>query len=164
MTNTRDIALCLPEDAETLGTENVRMRLLTDANASDGAVSTLEVTMAQGADGAAPHFHTRSDELFYVADGELQVMAGDRILTVGAGGSLVVPRQMPHAFGATPDSGARILIALMPGVQRFEYFRLLDRLIHGEASHDEFLAAQEEFDNHFVDAPEWWAERNAHRG
>ncbi|MEV0060716.1 cupin domain-containing protein [Nocardia sp. NPDC050718] len=139
------------------------MRLLTDADASDGTVSTLEVTMAQGADGAAPHFHTRSDELFYVADGELQVLAGDRILTVGAGGSLVVPRHMPHAFGATPDSGARILIALMPGVQRFEYFRLLDRLIRGEATHDEFLAAQDEFDNHFVDAPAWRAERAAQR-
>ncbi|MFD3706212.1 cupin domain-containing protein [Nocardia sp. NPDC058658] len=163
MTNTRDIALCLPEDAEILGTENVRMRLLTDANASDGAVSTLEVTMTQGADGAAPHFHTRSDELFYVADGELQVMAGDRILTVGAGGSLVVPRQMPHAFGATPDSGARLLIALMPGVQRFEYFQLLDRLLRGEVTGDELVSAQEEFDNRFVDAPAWWAERNAHR-
>ncbi|MFF0356865.1 MULTISPECIES: cupin domain-containing protein [unclassified Nocardia] len=163
MTNARDIALCLPEDAETLGTDAVRMRLLTDADASDGTVSTLEVTMVQGADGAAPHFHTRSDELFYVADGELQVLAGDRILTVGAGGSLVVPRHMPHAFGATPDSGARILIALMPGVQRFEYFRLLDRLIRGEATHDEFLAAQDEFDNHFVDAPAWRAERAAQR-
>lgn len=163
MTNARDIALCLPDDAETLDTGSVRIRLLTDADASDGTVSTLEVTMAQGADGAAPHFHTRSDELFYVADGELQVLAGDHIRTVGAGGSLVVPRHMPHAFGAAPDSGARILIALMPGVQRFEYFRLLDRLLHGEATHDEFVAAQEEFDNHFVDAPDWWAERNAHR-
>lgn len=163
MTNQRDIALCLPEQAETLGTDSVRLRLLTDAEANGGAVSTLEVTMDQGADGAAPHFHTRSDELFYVADGELQVLAGDRILTVGAGGSLVVPRHMPHAFGATPDSGARILIALMPGVQRFEYFRLLDRLLRGEGTHDEFLAAQEEFDNHFVDAPAWRAEREAHR-
>lgn len=163
MTNASDIALCQPQDAETLGNDAVRMRLLIDANASDGAVSTLEVTMNQGADGAAPHYHTRSDELFYVADGELQAMAGEEILTVGAGGSLMVPRQMPHAFGATPDSGARILIALMPGVQRFEYFRLLDRLLRGEATHDEFIAAQEEFDNHFVDAPAWWAERNAHR-
>ncbi|WP_372341994.1 hypothetical protein [Nocardia sp. CC227C] len=55
--------------------------------------------MAPGADGAAPHYHTRSDELFYVADGELQVLA----------------------------------------------------------------ASQEEFDNWFVDAPEWWAERTANR-
>ncbi|MEV0683170.1 cupin domain-containing protein [Nocardia sp. NPDC050378] len=161
--DTRDIALCLPEDAETLGTDRVRVRLLTDSEASDGTVSTVEVTLDQGADGAAPHYHTRSDELFYVADGELQVMAGERILTVGAGGSLVVPRRMPHAFGATPDSGARILIALMPGVQRFEYFRLLDRLAKGAAEHAEFLAAQAEFDNYFIDAPAWTAERNAQR-
>ncbi|MFC4373716.1 cupin domain-containing protein [Nocardia halotolerans] len=137
---------------------------MIDADATDGSVSTLEVTMDRGADGAAPHYHTRSDELFYVADGELQVLAGEHIRTIGAGGSLVVPRHMPHAFGAAPGSGARILIALMPGVQRFEYFRLLDRLVHGAATHDEFVAAQSEFDNYFVDAPEWWAERNAHRG
>lgn len=163
MTNTRDIALCEPEDAEIIGTDSVRLRLLIDADASDGAVSTLEVTMNRGADGAAPHYHTRSDELFYVADGELQVLAGDRIVTVGAGGSLLVPRRMPHAFGATPDSGARILIALMPGVRRFEYFRLLDRLLRGEATHAEFVAAQDEFDNHFVEAPAWQAERAAQR-
>nr|WP_229683786.1 cupin domain-containing protein [Nocardia camponoti] len=141
----------------------MRVRLLTDSSASGGAVSTVEVTMAQGVDGAAPHFHTLSDELFYVADGELQVLAGDHIRTIGAGGSLVVPKLMPHAFGAIPDSGARILIALMPGVERFDYFRLLDRLGRGEATGDELVAAQDEFDNHFVDAPHWWAERAAGR-
>ncbi|MEV6769404.1 cupin domain-containing protein [Nocardia sp. NPDC051030] len=139
------------------------MRLLVDANETGGSVSTLEVTMKQGADGAAPHFHTKSDELFYVADGELQLLAGDKIVTVGAGGAIVVPKLMPHAFGATPDSSARILIALMPGVERFEYFRLLDRISKGESSFEELAAAQEEFDNHFMDAPQWWAERNANR-
>lgn len=150
-------------EAETLRTETVTMRLLIDSNEANGALSTLEVTMAQGADGAAPHFHTRSDELFYVADGELQVMAGDRIVTVGAGGSIVVPKHMPHAFGADPDSSARIMIALMPGVQRFEYFRLLERIAGGTADFAELAAAQEEYDNHFVDAPQWWAERQANR-
>ncbi|MEU8899846.1 cupin domain-containing protein [Nocardia sp. NPDC048505] len=137
---------------------------MIDSNETGGAVSTLEVTLTPGADGAAPHFHTKSDELFYVADGELQVLAGDEIVTVGAGGSLVVPKFMPHAFGATPDSSVRLLIALMPGVERFEYFRLLDRIGKGEAGFEDLAAAQEEFDNHFVDAPAWWAERNAHRG
>ncbi|MEV0292261.1 cupin domain-containing protein [Nocardia sp. NPDC050710] len=136
---------------------------MIDSNETGGAVSTLEVTMAQGADGATPHYHTLSDELFYVADGELQLLAGDRIVTVAAGGSIVVPKLMPHAFGATPDSGARIMIALMPGVERFEYFRLLDRIGKGEATLADLAAAQDEFDNHFVDAPHWWAERNAQR-
>lgn len=156
-------AIRYPADAETLGTEAVTVRLLIDSNEAGGAASTLEVTMTQGADGAAPHYHTLSDELFYVAEGELQVMAGDRITTVGAGGSLIVPKLMPHAFGASPDSGAKIMIALMPGVERFEYFRLLDRIGKGEATFADLAAAQEEFDNHFVDAPEWWQERNANR-
>ncbi|MGW5381730.1 cupin domain-containing protein [Nocardia sp. NPDC003963] len=139
------------------------MRLLIDAEQAHGAVSTLEVTMDRGADGAAPHFHTRSAELFYVAEGELQLMAGDRIRTLGAGGSAVVPKTTVHAFGATPDSGARILIALMPGVQRFGYFRLLERIARGEATLDELAASQDEYDNHFADAPQWWAQRNAER-
>ncbi|MEU1981524.1 cupin domain-containing protein [Nocardia sp. NPDC019395] len=139
------------------------MRLLIDAEQANGSVSTVEVTMARGADGAAPHFHTLSDELFYVAEGELQLLAGDRLVTIGAGGTAVVPKTTTHAFGATPDAGARILIALMPGVQRFGYFRLLERIARGEATLEELAASQDEYDNHFVDAPRWWQERNAQR-
>ncbi|PXX59104.1 quercetin dioxygenase-like cupin family protein [Nocardia tenerifensis] len=163
LTPRMDVAIRQAQDAETLGTDTVTMRLMLDAADTDGALSTLEVTMSRGADGASPHYHTTSDELFYVADGELQLLAGDRIVTVGAGGSIVVPKFMPHAFGATPDSSARVMIALMPGVQRFEYFRLLDRIAKGESTLAELASAQEEFDNHFVDAPNWWAARNANR-
>lgn len=162
-TTSRQVAIRQPHEAEILGSEAVRVRLLIDSNEAGGSVSTVEVSMAQGADGATPHFHTKSDELFYVAEGELQLLAGDRIVTVGQGGSIVVPKLMPHAFGATADSTARIMIALMPGVERFEYFRILDRIGKGESTFDELMAAQEEFDNHFVDAPAWWAERNANR-
>ncbi|MBF6331207.1 cupin domain-containing protein [Nocardia transvalensis] len=152
-----------PAEAEVRRTAEVTMRLLIDAEETGRSVSTLEVTMATGADGASPHYHTRSEELFYVADGELQVMAGEEIVTVGTGGSIVVPRFMPHAFGAAPGSPARILIALTPGVQRFEYFRTLERFAHGQATPAEMAAVGDEYDNHFVDAPRWWAERNANR-
>ncbi|MFE3445651.1 cupin domain-containing protein [Nocardia sp. NPDC059180] len=162
-TTDRSAAIRQPQDAERVGTDATQVRLLIDSNEAGGSVSTVEVTMSRGADGAAPHYHTRSDELFYVADGELQLLAGDEIVTVGAGGSIVVPRLMTHAFGATPDSGARILIALMPGVERFEYFRLLDRIAKGEATLADLGASQDEFDNHFVDAPHWWRERAASR-
>lgn len=85
ITPCKDIAIRQAEDAETLGSESVTMRLLIDAEEAGGALSNLEVTMAPGADGAAPHYHTQSDELFYIADGELQLLAGNRIVTVGAG-------------------------------------------------------------------------------
>ncbi|MGC4962212.1 cupin domain-containing protein [Gordonia sp. DT218] len=139
------------------------MHLLFDATDTEGALSTLEVRLQAGADGAAPHFHTRSSEMFYVVDGELRVMTGDRIVTVEAGNSVVVPKLMPHAFGATPDTAARVLIVLTPGVERFEYFRLLARIQAGEATLEELAAVQDEFDNHFVDAPLWWQERHVSR-
>jgi len=156
-------AVVQPADAEVRRTDAVTMRLLLDSDRTGGSVSTLEVTMAPGADGATPHYHTLSDELFYVAEGELQVLAGEEITTVAAGGAITVPRFMPHAFGAAPGSPARILIALTPAVQRFGYFRLLERVASGEATLAELAATQDEYDNHFVDAPNWWAERNAHR-
>ncbi|MBF6059523.1 cupin domain-containing protein [Nocardia terpenica] len=159
----KPVAVRRAQDAETLRTEAVTVRLLIDSEEAGHGVSTVEVGMARGADGAAPHYHTRSDELFYVVEGELQVLAGDEIVTVGAGGALVVPKFMPHAFGAAPDSAARILIALMPGVQRFGYFRLLERVARGEATLADLGASQEEYDNHFVDAPRWWAERTTNR-
>lgn len=152
------------QSVEVVGNDATSMHLLMDASDTAGALSTLEVRLNRGADGAAPHFHTRSSELFYLLEGELQVMAGDQITSLAAGDSLVVPRLMPHAFGATADSAARVLIVLTPGVERFEYFRLLALIQSGEATLADLAAAQDEYDNHFVDAPAWWQERARLRG
>ena len=160
---TQEAAFVYPQDVEVIGNEVISTHLLIDSSSAGGALSALEVRMSIGADGAAPHFHTLSSELFYVIEGEVQIMAGDRIVTVGAGGSVVVPKLMPHAFGASPDSSARLLITLTPGVERFEYFRLLGRIQSGEATLADLAASQDRFDNHFVNAPEWWSERTAGR-
>ncbi|AHK31976.1 MULTISPECIES: cupin domain-containing protein [Rhodococcus] len=90
------------ERGEVVGNDSASMRLLFDSSDTGGSLNSLEVRLRAGADGAAPHFHKRSSELFYVIDGELQVMAGDRIMTVEAGRSVVVPELMPHAFIDAP--------------------------------------------------------------
>lgn len=129
--------------------------LVMDSDATDGAVSVLSIYLPQGADGAAPHFHTRSTELFYLLSGRLGILAGDRIEILEQGDTLLVPRRTPHAFGATDDSDASIFTVLSPGVQRFDYFRLLDRIVHGHANISELQAAQETYDNHFIDSVVW---------
>jgi hypothetical protein len=63
---------------------------------------------------------------------------------------------MPHAFAAPEGGHADVLIIFAPGVKdRFEYFRLGDRVIKGQASPQEILDSQERFDNHFIDSPTW---------
>ncbi|MUM19863.1 cupin domain-containing protein [Mycobacterium sp. CBMA271] len=129
--------------------------LVMDSHATGGAVSVLSIYLPKGADGAAPHFHTRSTELFYLVSGRLEILAGDHIEVLEQGDTLLVPRLMPHAFGATTDSDASIFTVLSPGVQRFDYFRLLDRIVHGEADISELEATPEIYDNHFTKSPVW---------
>jgi len=147
--------------AETLGNPDQppAVRLLADASATGGALSAQRVFLGRGAEGANPHRHTGSSELFYILDGSVQILAGTEVVEMQQGDLAVVPPDLPHAFAATAGAGADLLIVITPGVERFGYFRLLARLQQGQATPDELLAAQERYDNHFLDSPEWRAAR-----
>src|SRR5438128_9494110 len=89
-------------DAEVLGGAQLTARLLADSNATGGALSVMRTTIGEGTEGARPHTHSRSAELFYVLDGELQVLTGEQVVTAGKGDLVVVPPNMVHAFGTPP--------------------------------------------------------------
>ncbi|MFJ8646879.1 cupin domain-containing protein [Streptomyces sp. NPDC093546] len=121
-------------------------RLLVDG----GAAGVNRLTLPAGADGAKPHRHLRSTELFYVLDGALEVLLGTEVVTVTAGDLAVVPPGMPHAFRAAPGREADLLAVLTPGVERFGYFRALGRIARGEDRWENLLPRQREFDVHFT--------------
>ncbi len=146
-------------DAEALGWTSLSTLLLADSNATGGALSVMRTTIGEGTEGARPHTHTKSAELFYILDGELQILTGERVITAGKGDLVVVPPTMAHAFATTPGHSADFLIVLAPGLERFGYFRLLERLSRGEAQFSELLASQELYDNHFLESPVWRAAR-----
>jgi mannose-6-phosphate isomerase-like protein (cupin superfamily) len=56
-----------------VGRAPTTVRLLADGGATGGALSTQRVTLEQGADGARPHRHDRSAELFYILEGAAQL-------------------------------------------------------------------------------------------
>ncbi|MFC5825184.1 cupin domain-containing protein [Nonomuraea insulae] len=147
-------------DAEIIGGHPSTGRMLLDSSATGGALSTMRITLGEGADGAVPHTHTTASEMFYVLDGQAQVLAGNEVLTLEQGDVAVVPPDMAHAFAAAPGSEADLLIVITPGVERFEYFRLLARLKAGQATLEELLDSQERFDNHFLDSPAWTKARS----
>ncbi|MFE0652707.1 cupin domain-containing protein [Streptomyces sp. NPDC059534] len=130
-------------------------RLLADAGDTGGALGANRLTLGEGADGAKPHLHTRSSELFYVLDGAVEFFLDGATTTVEAGGLVVVPPRMPHAFGAAPGSTADLLAVLTPGVDRFGYFRALGRVQHGLDDFASLAAEQDRYDVHFLDVPPW---------
>ncbi|MFG1626525.1 hypothetical protein [Kribbella sp. NPDC049227] len=71
------------------------------------------------------------------------------------GDYLLVPPLMPHAWGTPLEVGADVLIVKAPGNNRFDYFRLGDRIRRGQAEPAEVLATAERFDNTFVDNEVW---------
>jgi mannose-6-phosphate isomerase-like protein (cupin superfamily) len=136
-------------EAEVLALGDIATTLLTD-----GAISASRTAMAKGTDGPSPHYHKTSPEAFFIIDGGLQVLVGDTVEELGTGDFLLVPPNTTHAF-ATPENTGVDMLFLMVGIERFGYFRLLDRIARGEASSQEVLANQDRFDNHFLDSETW---------
>ena len=83
------------------------------------------------------------------------MLTGERVVTAAEGDLVVVPPHTVHAFAAAPGSDADLLVILAPGVERFEYFRHLQRIAAGEVPLESILEMQDLYDNHFDDSPAW---------
>ncbi|MPY91896.1 MAG: cupin domain-containing protein [Acidimicrobiia bacterium] len=151
-----DAVLVRAAEAEVLTSDPAgSITLLADSDTSGGALTSNRALLREGSVGAPPHYHTRCTELFFVLGGSLQVLTGERVLTLAEGDQLLVPPRLAHAFAPAPGSDADILVVFAPGMARFDYYRLLDRLQRGEASPQDVLDSQERFDNHYIDSPVW---------
>src|SRR5580704_2189298 len=80
--------------AEVVGAPTAKVKLLADSSATGGALSTVHVSLEKGADGARPHRHDHSAEMFYVLDGAVQLLSGTEIVRAGEGDVIVVPPGM----------------------------------------------------------------------
>ncbi|MEN8651412.1 cupin domain-containing protein [Streptomyces sp. 21So2-11] len=144
-------------DAETTSDPSSVMTLLADCGTDGSSLTSYRSHFAEGAAGAPAHFHTRASELFFVIGGSLRVLVDDEVKTLHAGDFLLVPPHTPHAFAAAPGAEADVLFVFTPGMPRFDYLRLLGRVMRGEAGPQEIKESSERFDNHYVDSPAWRA-------
>ncbi|MEU5537201.1 cupin domain-containing protein [Streptomyces sp. NPDC020362] len=154
-----DSVIVREADAEVVGRVPTTVRLLADSSRTGGALSAQRVTLTAGADGAKPHLHDNSAELFFLLDGAADILSGEDVVTAGPGDLVIVPPGKPHAFAAVPGADADLLIVITPGVERFEYFRHLQRIALGEATAESLLEVQKLYDNHFLRSEAWDARR-----
>lgn len=87
--------------------QELRVSILTTREETGGRHDFTDSWQAPN--NATPlHVHTKYDERFWVAAGELTVWAGSDVVTLGPGDYIAVPMNTPHAIQAGPD-GARAL-------------------------------------------------------
>jgi len=114
-------------------------------------VSCFEVVVPAGFDVGA-HSHRRSQEFFYVLEGELDLLAfeptnrteegwqdwespgGERLVRAGAGSCMFVPPGCPHAFMNPTDRPARMLFQSYPSPDHERYFEEICEIF--SAGHD----------------------------
>ncbi|ONI87070.1 cupin [Actinosynnema sp. ALI-1.44] len=133
--------------------------------AHSSAASTFEVKVPPGFDVGA-HVHARSEELFYVLEGELDVLAfepkvrtpdswreweslsGERAVRAGAGTLILVPPGCPHAFTNATSDPVRMLFQASPPPDHERYFEeLLDILQSGgPVDHEAIARLRERYD------------------
>jgi quercetin dioxygenase-like cupin family protein len=143
------------DDSEQISEPGRRIRLLADSSATGGLLSTQRVTLFDGIDGAHPHQHAQSGELFYVLGGTVQLLVGDQVTEAHEGDVAFVPPGLTHAFAAKAGADTDLLIVITPGVERFEYFRHLARIVKGEATPESLLEVQERYDTWFGASEPW---------
>lgn len=129
--------------------------LLADSDSTGDALTVNRATLAAGSPGAPPHFHTRAAEAFFIIDGSMLMLLGDEVTTLHKGDFLVVPPRLPHAFAPAPGVSADALVVFSPGMARFDYYRLLERVYRGIADVSELGANSKRYDNHYFDSPRW---------
>jgi len=61
------------------------------------------------------HVHSAEDETFYVLEGKLEFVSGERRVTGGPGSYVFLPRRIPHGFSVIGTSPARFLVLVTPG-------------------------------------------------
>lgn len=102
------------------------IRVLLGGAASEGKSAMIEETSPPGG-GPPPHVHAHEDETFYVLEGEVEFLLGDRWTPVSPGTSVWGPRGVAHTFRNVGSAPSRVLAVLTPaGFERF--FEEVDRL------------------------------------
>ena len=150
------------DEAERLALPANVTRLLVEGAATNGAFSAVRASLAPGADGARPHHHSKATELFFIISGSVDILVGDDVITADTGDLAVVAPFAMHAFAnASATEPCDLLIVFGPGIERFDYFRLLRDVVTGNATIADVLSSQERFDNWFGDSPAWTAHQAA---
>ncbi len=121
--------------------------------------SSFEVVVPPGFDVGA-HVHTRSEELFYVLEGELDILAfeprirtkddwrtwtslsGTGTVRATAGTVIAVPPGCPHAFANRTDTPAKMFFQASPPPDHERYFEELLELLRSGGPLDDAAIAE----------------------
>ena len=99
---------------------------------SHGVLSMFELSVGPRA-GPVRHVHRREDEWCYVAAGNFVFEIGEEKFQLPIGGSVWMPRDIPHVWANVASTGGKLIVGCQPG--GFEkFFDELGKIPEAEAN------------------------------
>ncbi|MEC4818251.1 MAG: cupin domain-containing protein [Scytonema sp. PMC 1069.18] len=137
-------------DRLTIGTSEVTFKAV--GADTHGHVGIFENLIQPGGTAPGPHIHRHMEEMFYVLEGEVEILVGDRKVQGQAGAFVLVKRNTPHAFANRGNTPAKLLIMFSPGGEREKYFEGLAELMkNGKPDKEALLELMRRFDQEPVE-------------
>lgn len=96
----------------------LKMFVEASGEETNGSTAVLRIFVPPG-EGAAPHVHSREDEVFTIVRGHYRFRHGDEEVDAPAGTALFMPKGIPHTFrniGSEP--GEHILTLIPAGLEK----------------------------------------------
>ncbi|KRA81199.1 cupin domain-containing protein [Altererythrobacter sp. Root672] len=92
----------------------LKMFLEASSEDTNGATAVLRIFVPPG-EGAAPHVHSREDEVFTIVRGHYRFRHGDEEVDAPAGTALFMPKGIPHTFRNIGTEPGEHVLTLIPG-------------------------------------------------
>ncbi len=136
---------------------NTRCTFKVTGRNTDNHFGLFEFEMDPGAMGAHPHVHHHLTEIFYVVEGEVELLAGEERVTGTRGTLLLVPPTAVHGFANTANAPATLLIMFCPADTRERYFAGLAELTKDgrRPTREELVSLMRRFDQEPVEGIEF---------
>jgi quercetin dioxygenase-like cupin family protein len=141
----------LAEEANLARSDTERL-VMARAEDTAGRSSLTVVTYEPRWGGPFLHRHARSDEMFFVLEGDFLYRAADTQRTVGPGAFVFVPAGTPHAFKCLSDRPSKQIVMFSPAGPEL-WFDELTRLRATGAAPDAIAAAAAKFDQERLGPP-----------
>ncbi len=126
--------LCVNPSDETIRLGPLAVRFLITGENSSGTVAVFEVVVPAGQRLMAPaHSHDHYEETVFGIDGVLTWTVDGKLIDVGPGQALCIPRGAVHRFDNNGAEDVKVLCAATPAAIGPQYFREAAEVINTAA-------------------------------
>ena len=108
-----DIKVTMPSEGRTIAVVGDVYRFMATGDDTNGKYALWEAIVPPGG-GPPPHVHSREEEGFYILEGEITFLIGEKRVVATAGTFANMPVGTAHSFRNESDKPARMLIVVAP--------------------------------------------------